>query len=113
MVASSEGVASDGPALQRRGRLALQVHTWPETIQALWFVAVPATVLGVTWILMRGLRDILHAVRRDEVRRIGGVDRHAQGRILIDRRERTRDIERQTPPELIAREPRPFGRAEE
>jgi hypothetical protein len=30
-----------------------------EPIQALWIVALSATVLGVTWIVMRGLREIL------------------------------------------------------
>ncbi len=38
-------------------------HTWPESIQALWLIAIPATVLGVTWIVMRGLREIVAAWR--------------------------------------------------
>jgi hypothetical protein len=36
-------------------------HTWPESIQALWLIAVPVTVLGVTWIVMRGLREVVAA----------------------------------------------------
>ncbi|MBM6596341.1 hypothetical protein ILT42_20245, partial [Microvirga sp. BT291] len=40
-------------------------HTWPEMIQALWLIAVPATVLGVTSIVMRGLREIVRASTRE------------------------------------------------
>jgi len=50
-------------------------HTWPESIQALWLVAVPVTVLGVTWIVMRGLRDVVAAWRvRGEGALYGGPD---------------------------------------
>jgi hypothetical protein len=34
-------------------------HTSSEPIQALWIVALSATVLGVTWIVMRGVREIV------------------------------------------------------
>ncbi|HZH53777.1 MAG TPA: hypothetical protein VEZ16_18075 [Microvirga sp.] len=39
-------------------------HTSSDPIQALWLVAAPVTVLGVTWLVMRGLRDIAVAIRR-------------------------------------------------
>ena len=39
-------------------------HTAPVIIQALWLLVVPVVVLGVTWPVMRGLRDIAVAVRR-------------------------------------------------
>jgi hypothetical protein len=38
-------------------------HTSSDIIQALWLVAVPVTLLGVTGLVMRGLRDIALAVR--------------------------------------------------
>jgi len=38
-------------------------HTWPESIQALWLIAVPATLLGMTWLTMRGLIEIVRVVR--------------------------------------------------
>ncbi|MCB5174369.1 hypothetical protein [Microvirga lenta] len=39
-------------------------HTSSDAIQALWLVAVPGMVLGVTWLVVRGLRDIVRAIRR-------------------------------------------------
>jgi hypothetical protein len=33
-------------------------HTAPEWIQALWLVSVPATMLGMTWLVMRTAREI-------------------------------------------------------
>ena len=36
-------------------------HTATPMIQALWLLVVPATVLGVTWLVMRGLREIAAA----------------------------------------------------
>jgi hypothetical protein len=33
-------------------------HMASEPIQALWIVALSATVLGVTWIVMRGVREV-------------------------------------------------------
>src|SRR4051812_3484472 len=36
-------------------------HTSSEPIQALWIVALAATILGVTWIVMRGLRELVSA----------------------------------------------------
>ncbi|MBZ6074905.1 hypothetical protein [Microvirga puerhi] len=38
-------------------------HTAPELIQALWIIAIPVTVLGLAWIVMRGLREIVLAAR--------------------------------------------------
>ncbi|MCB5176976.1 hypothetical protein [Microvirga lenta] len=36
-------------------------HTSSDAIQALWLLTVAVTVLGTTWIVMRGLRDIVAA----------------------------------------------------
>ena len=33
-------------------------HTSPEWIQALWLTVGPVTVLGVTWLVMRAVREI-------------------------------------------------------
>jgi hypothetical protein len=65
-------------------------HTWPEFIQALWLVAVPVTVLGVTWLVMRGVRDTVAAWRtgsRGERhgRLVYGVIEDAEGRLLVCR----------------------------
>ncbi|MFC4170932.1 hypothetical protein ACFOYU_02505 [Microvirga sp. GCM10011540] len=38
-------------------------HTSSDVIQALWLVVVPVTLLGVTWLTMRTLRDIALAMR--------------------------------------------------
>ncbi|WP_201838590.1 hypothetical protein [Microvirga zambiensis] len=43
-------------------------HTWPESIQALWLLAVPATLLGMTWLVMRGLAEIVRLARGDRIR---------------------------------------------
>lgn len=36
-------------------------HTAAPAIQALWILAVPATILGVSWLALRALRDIAAA----------------------------------------------------
>jgi hypothetical protein len=61
-------------------------HTASEPIQALWIVALTATVLGVTWLVMRGLREI--AARRprqpvDGGPLIYGVFQDLQGRWMV------------------------------
>jgi hypothetical protein len=33
-------------------------HTAPEWIQALWLVSVPATMLGMTWLVLRAVKEI-------------------------------------------------------
>ena len=43
-------------------------HTWPEFIQALWLVAVPITLLGMTWLMMRGVCDAVSLSRRERRR---------------------------------------------
>lgn len=40
-------------------------HTSSEWIQALWLVAGSVTVLGVTWLVMRGLCEIVGLSRRE------------------------------------------------
>jgi hypothetical protein len=39
-------------------------HTSPAIIQALWLVAVPATLVGMTWCLSQVLRDAIRAAGR-------------------------------------------------
>jgi hypothetical protein len=74
-------------------------HTWPESIQALWLIAVPVTVLGVTWIVMRGLRDTVAAWRgRGEGQLEHGVVEDAQGRVIV-----WRDGEARADKDLILR----------
>ena len=79
-------------------------HTWPETIQALWLVAVSVTVLGVTWIVMRGLRETVAVWRGGEARGCleYGVVEEAQGRVLVYRDGEARAVET-TPPLLPLR----------
>ncbi len=72
-------------------------HTWPEFIQALWLVAVPVTLLGLTWLVMRGLRDTVAAWRngpRGQVqgRLVYGVIENAEGRLLVWRDGEARAI---------------------
>ncbi|WP_262030275.1 hypothetical protein [Microvirga sp. Mcv34] len=50
-------------------------HTWPEFIQALWLVAIPVTVLGLAWLALRGIRDLIVSLsRRDH----GASDDHGE-----------------------------------
>jgi len=61
-------------------------HTWPMLIQALWLVAVPVTVLGVTWIMMRGLRDLAAVWRgrgEEHGRLVYGVVEDVDERLLV------------------------------
>lgn len=57
-------------------------HTWPEFIQALWLVAVPVTLLGVTWLVMRGLRDLAAVWRGRGEATLYGVPRPWTGPAL-------------------------------
>ena len=85
--------------------LLSKFHTAPELIQALWLVMVPLTLLGLTWIVMRGLRDLIGPARHDEGRLIYGVYQDEQGRWMIYRHGRTSQaIDWENPPaELIGR----------
>jgi hypothetical protein len=80
-------------------------HTWPETIQALWLIAVPVTVLGVTWIVMRGLRDTVAVWRGGEGRQTDGVCQDAQGSWTVYWHGRDlKELDRTNPPpELVGR----------
>lgn len=72
-------------------------HTWPEFIQALWLVAVPVTVLGVTWIVMRGLRDIAAVLRRRGEATLYGVPSEWRAPALTLSGSRLRLAEGETP----------------
>jgi len=80
-------------------------HTWPEFIQALWLIAIPVTTLGITWLVMRGLRDLVHFSRKPEGHLIYGVYQDRRGRWMIYRHDRKpREVDwTNPPPELIGR----------
>ena len=82
-------------------------HTWPELIQALWLLAIPATALGVTWLVMRGLRDLIPMLARRHWRGhlIYGVYQDPQGRWMVYWHNRQpQELDRSNPPpELIGR----------
>lgn len=84
-------------------------HTSPVIIQALWLLAVPVVVLGVTWFVMRGLRDIAVAVvhPRSETRSllVHGVVQDPDRRWYVIRtgREPQPVDWRNPPPELVGR----------
>ncbi|MCB8820021.1 hypothetical protein [Microvirga rosea] len=44
-----------------------------EPIQALWLLVMPPTLLGMTWLVMRGLRDIVLTLRHTEQPAPGAV----------------------------------------
>jgi hypothetical protein len=78
-------------------------------IQALWLVAAAGTVLGVTWLVMRGLRDIAAAIRRPG-REAGdllvyGVVQDASGQWQVIRHgAKPRHLDWRNPPrELVGR----------
>ena len=83
-------------------------HTWPELIQALWLVTIPATALGVTWLTMLALRDLIGLARPKRHWRghlIYGVYQDPQGRWMVywhDRQPKEVDWTN-PPPELIGR----------
>ena len=60
-------------------------HTWPERIQALWLIAVPVTLLGVTWLVMRGLRDITAIRHRSGDGTLYGLPQEWDGPLLTYR----------------------------
>jgi len=80
-------------------------HTWSEPIQALWLVSVPVTLLGMTRITMRGIRDILQGSRRDGSHPSNSRDGDAQARIVLDSHEGRSPLfgREGPPPELIGR----------
>src|SRR5690349_20298494 len=59
VVVSIEGVAAMDQPYSLWADWLSKFHTWPEFIQALWLVAGPVTLLGLAWLVMRGLRDLV------------------------------------------------------
>ena len=54
------------------------------TPAALWLVAIPATVLGMTWLVMRGLRDLIPTLSRHwRGHLIYGVYQDDEGRWMV------------------------------
>ena len=82
-------------------------HTWPETIQALWLIAMPVTILGITWLILRGLRDLIPPLTRRRWRGhlIYGVYQDEHGRWMIYWHSRQpKEVDwTNPPPELIGR----------
>jgi hypothetical protein len=92
-------------------------HAWPEPIQALWLVSMPLTVLGLAWIVLRGLRDLVALARRERAHSewrghsgwrghlVYGVYQDPEGRWMVywhGRKPQPVDWEN-PPPELIGR----------
>jgi hypothetical protein len=86
-------------------------HAWSEPIQALWLIAIPVTVLGLAWIVLRGLRDFVGLARRERGRSgwrghlVYGVYQDPEGRWMVywhGRAPQPVDWEN-PPPELIGR----------
>ena len=79
-----------------------------EPIQALWLVAVPATVLGLAWLALWTVRDLVGLARRERHWRghlVYGVYQDDQGRWMVywdGRTPQAVDWEN-PPPELIGR----------
>jgi hypothetical protein len=84
-------------------------HAWPEPVQALWLVAVPLTLLGITWLVMRGIGDLVRLSRRGHGEWRGhlvyGVYQDGEGRWMVywhGRKPEAVDWEN-PPPELVGR----------
>ncbi len=62
-------------------------HTASELIQALWLLSMPLTLLGVTYLVVRLLRETLIARQQREPcgRLLCGVYEDSQGRLLVYR----------------------------
>lgn len=81
-------------------------HAWPELIQTLWLVAIPVTVLGVTWLTMRGVTGIVSILARRCWRGhlIYGIYQDEDGRWMLHRHGHPpQAIDGSHPPDLIGR----------
>ena len=71
-------------------------HTWPAFIQMLWLVAPLAALLGTTWLVMRGLRDLaLVLLARPGVaqgRSIYAIHETPDGRCMLYARGKVREL---------------------
>ncbi|UVF18643.1 hypothetical protein HPT29_019450 [Microvirga terrae] len=87
-------------------------HAAPGPIQALWLVAGPATILGLAWFVLRGMREIVGVALRGRLARgawrgrlVYGVYQDDRGRWMVywhGRQPEPVDWEN-PPPELIGR----------
>jgi hypothetical protein len=83
-----------------------------DPIQALWLVAIPVTLLGLAWLVMRGIGDLFRLSRGERLSRrewrghlVYGVYQDPQGRWMVywhGRQPQAVDWEN-PPPELIGR----------
>ena len=84
-----------------------------EPIQALWIVALSATILGVTWIVMRGLREIVRTLRhpRERAEFSDGYGPNPDGSWIVSRHGSPRDRAEERPGPDRARRSRGQGPA--
>jgi hypothetical protein len=87
-------------------------HTWPAFIQMLWLVVPLAALLGTTWLVMRGLRDIAAAKVRPPPEASGlliyGVVQDGQGQWHVIRHgHEPKPLDWRNPP------PEPMGQVAE
>jgi hypothetical protein len=68
-------------------------HTWPMVIQGLWVIAIAVTLLGMTWLMMRGIRDITAIRHRQGDASLYGQSRDWDGPLLTYRDGRLRAAE--------------------
>jgi hypothetical protein len=112
VVVSFKGVAAMDQPYSPFADWLSKFHAAPEPIQALWLVAVPATLLGLAWLVLRGVREIVDLSRGERPsccewrgHLVYGVYQDAQGRWMVywhGRAPQPVDWEN-PPPELIGR----------
>jgi hypothetical protein len=73
-------------------------HTWSMVIQGLWVVAIAVTLLGMTWLVMRGLRDITAIRHRHGGGSLYGAPSVGTGSLLSYRDGRLRMAEDEPEP---------------
>jgi hypothetical protein len=57
-------------------------HASPEPIQALWLVAIPVTVLGLAWLALRGIVDLVRLARGEHQERGGRLSHRWRGHLV-------------------------------
>ncbi|WP_244470447.1 hypothetical protein [Microvirga vignae] len=96
-----KGVAAIDQPYSFWADLLNKFHTAPELIQALWLIVMPATLLGLTWLVMRGLTQLVPMLSRRSWhgQLIYGVYQDGRGRWMIYRHDRQpQEIDWTNPP---------------
>jgi hypothetical protein len=80
-------------------------HTSSDWIQALWLVSGSLTALGVTWLVMRAIRDIVCAVLMRNARKstLGMLRQDPQRRVPAYAQEEPARIEEHRPFTILSR----------